>query len=279
MESTGPNPIHCRLRVGVDILRVIRRMLKEWSGVCCKQQRKPNVIQVTDLHFAYPASGFRLHIDRFTIGQGEQVALIGPSGSGKSTLLHLLAGILVPDRGSIVIDGTELTALSETARREFRISRIGLVFQAFELLDYLTVLDNLLLPFRINKAVARPRDAVARASQLADELEIADKLKRFPGQLSQGEKQRVAIGRALITEPALLFADEPTGNLDPATKKHVLHFMLNIASERGVTVLMVTHDHGLLDRFGRVCEISDFYGKTAESTPTGEMLSESTGRP
>ena len=213
------------------------------------------MIEVSQLDFAYDGQGFHLRIDQFSIAAGRRVALIGPSGSGKSTLLHLSAGIILPPTGKVHVDGRDLTQLGRAARNNFRIAKIGLVFQSFELLEYLTVLDNLLLPFRLNRTLHLTAEVQQRAKQLADDLEIADKLARRPRQLSQGERQRVAIGRALIAEPALVLADEPTGNLDPTNKKRVVDLMLDNAAQRGATVVMATHDHGLLDRFETVCEI------------------------
>ncbi len=237
------------------------------------------MIEVSNLDFAYDREGFRLHVDRLSVDTAEQMALTGPSGSGKSTLLHLLSGILVPSAGSVVVNNQELCNLNDAARRAFRIANIGLVFQSFELLEYLTVWDNLLLPFRLNASLRMTGDVPSRANQLAASLEITDKLKRFPDQLSQGEKQRVAIGRALVTAPKLLLADEPTGNLDPANKQRVLDLMLDTATERGVTVMMVTHDHGLLDRFARVSDISEFYADRSEASEPSEASAPMTKQP
>lgn len=213
------------------------------------------MIEVSDLDFAYDAQGFRLQSDRFSVGRAQRVALIGPSGSGKSTLLHLLAGIISPHSGNVKIDGSDLTRMNHNARRSFRLNKIGLVFQSFELLEYLTVSENLLLPFRLSKSLTLSSEVRNRAVELASDLEISDKLNRYPSQLSQGERQRVAIGRAMITDPVLLLADEPTGNLDPSNKRRVLDLMLGNAMQRGVTVVMVTHDHGLLDCFESTYEI------------------------
>lgn len=213
------------------------------------------VIEVSELEFAYAGSDFEILIPDFRVATGSRTALIGPSGSGKSTLLHLLAGVLVPRQGRIVVDGQNLPQLSSSARSHFRITKLGLVFQSFELLEYLSVLDNLLLPFRLDRHLRLTFGVRQRAMQLAEDLEISKKLNRFPAQISQGERQRVAIGRALITEPSLLLADEPTGNLDPGNKQRVLDLMLEVALRRNVTVLMVTHDHGLLDQFEQVYEV------------------------
>ena len=213
------------------------------------------MVEVSQLDFAYPRHEFRLCIDQFCVDAGRQAALIGPSGSGKSTLLSLMAGIILPNRGKVMVDGNDLGQLSPSARSDLRATKIGLVFQSFELLEYLTVLDNLLLPFRLNRALQLTPQVQQRALQLSEELEIAGRLKRYPGQLSQGERQRVAIGRALVTEPALLLADEPTGNLDPNSKRRVLDLLLDGASRQNVAVVMVTHDHGLLDRFATLYEV------------------------
>lgn len=214
------------------------------------------MIEVSDLEFAYPGQQFQLRVEQFSVAAGEQAALIGPSGSGKSTLLHLLAGIALPDKGKVIIGEQDLGNLSRSARSNFRIANVGLVFQAFELLPYLSVLDNLLLPFRLSNKLSLSASIRQRAHELAASLEIEDKLHRFPAQLSQGEQQRVAIGRALIVAPPLLLADEPTGNLDPKNKQRVLDLMLQNASQRGVTVVMVTHDHALLDHFETVYEVA-----------------------
>ena len=214
------------------------------------------MIEVSDLEFAYPGQQFQLRVEKFSVAAGEQVALIGPSGSGKSTLLHLLAGIALPDKGKVIIAEQDLANLRRSARNSFRIANVGLVFQSFELLPYLSALDNLLLPFRLSSQAELSASVRQRARELAGGLEIADKLSRFPNQLSQGEQQRVAIGRALIIEPPLLLADEPTGNLDPKNKQRVLDLMLESASQRGVTVVMVTHDHALLDHFETVYEVA-----------------------
>jgi putative ABC transport system ATP-binding protein len=185
--------------------------------------------------------------------------VIGPSGSGKTTLLHLVAGIATPDAGHIFTAGVEIGALGDAARRELRIRRIGLVFQEFELLEYLSVLDNILLPFRIHPALQLTRSVVQRARALAERVGIADKLSRLAPRLSHGERQRAAVCRALIAEPDLLLADEPTGNLDPTNKTRVLEILLDEAQRRNTTLLTVTHDHDLLGRFQRVIDFRDLF--------------------
>ncbi len=215
------------------------------------------MIRIRDLAFAYPGTGFELRIPELDVRPGERVAVIGPSGSGKTTLLHLVAGIATPDSGRISMAGVEISALGDAARRELRIRRIGLVFQEFELLEYLSVLDNILLPFRIHPALRLTRSVVQRARALAERVGIADKLSRLAPRLSHGERQRAAVCRALIAEPDLLLADEPTGNLDPTNKTRVLEILLDEAKRRNTTLLTVTHDHDLLGRFQRVVDFRD----------------------
>ena len=217
------------------------------------------IIRIEQLGFRYHEGGFALHIDEVTVERGSTVAFVGPSGTGKTTLLHLIAGITLPQRGRIVVGDTEVSALGSAARREFRIRNIGLVFQEFELLEYLSVLDNLLLPYRISPALRLEPKVRDRAVALAGRVGIGDKLRRFAPRLSQGEKQRVAVCRALLPEPRLLLADEPTGNLDPANKGRVLDILFEYARDTGATLVTVTHDHDRLERFDRVIDFSDFH--------------------
>jgi ABC-type lipoprotein export system ATPase subunit len=218
------------------------------------------VIRVRELEFRYPEGEFCLRVPDLEIAQGSQVAFIGPSGCGKTTLLNLIAGITVPRSGQIESSGIEITNLSDGERREFRIKQVGLVFQEFELLDYLNVLDNILLPYRINPSLVMDATVKERAAGLARDFGIADKLRRYPRRLSQGERQRVAVCRAVLTEPSLLLADEPTGNLDPVNTEHVLDIVFGYAKRAGATLLTVTHDHTLLSRFERVIDFKDFQG-------------------
>ena len=216
------------------------------------------IVRIADLHFRYPEGAFVLRVPRLEVATGETVAVIGPSGSGKTTLLHLVAGIVQPEQGRVVTQGVEVSDLDDAARRSFRVRQIGLVFQEFELLEYLDVLDNILLPYRINSSL-RLSDAVReRATGLAERLGIADKLHRLPRRLSQGERQRAAVCRALVTGPELLLADEPTGNLDPRNKQRVLDSLFDCVAETGTTLVAVTHDHDILKRFARVIDAKDF---------------------
>ncbi len=229
------------------------------------------MIEVRDLEFRYGEGEFRLSIPELDVERGSKTACIGPSGSGKTTLLNLIAGIITPQRGRVVTNGVPLTGLNDADRRGFRITNIGLVFQEFELLEYLSVLDNILLPYRINPALRLDPAVRERAASLAQQMGIGDKLRRHPGKLSQGERQRVAVCRAVLPEPALLLTDEPTGNLDPANKGRVLDLILEYAAASGATLLNVTHDHGLLDQFDRVIDIKDFgiVGEVPKSDPVG----------
>jgi putative ABC transport system ATP-binding protein len=157
------------------------------------------MIRIDDLHFSYPDGNFSLDISELSINQGESVAIIGPSGSGKTTLLNLICGVSRPQSGDIQINGRSLHAQSEKEVRQYRLSHIGMVFQSFELLEYLNVFDNILLPYRLDNTIEIETKTVTRAKEIAATFGIEDKLKRYPSQLSQGEKQRVAIMRALIT--------------------------------------------------------------------------------
>ena len=215
------------------------------------------MIELRDLHFRYPGSEFALSLDALTVATGETVAIVGPSGSGKTTLLNLVAGLALPQVGEVRVGGEVLSNQGDRARRSFRINRIGMVFQAFELLEYLNVLDNILLPLRIGAGLKVTREARERARWLADHVGIGGKLRRYPQQLSQGERQRVAVSRALLLRPRLVLADEPTGNLDPSNKGLVLDLLLDYVADNGATLLTVTHDHELLSRFNRVLDISD----------------------
>jgi ABC-type lipoprotein export system ATPase subunit len=216
------------------------------------------MIRIDSLGFTYPGAEFFLRIPELHVAPGEKVAVIGPSGSGKTTLLNLIAGILVPQHGRVDCAGIKVSALGDRERRDFRISKIGFVFQGFELLDYLDVLDNILHPYRITSALRLTSEVRERAAELAQQMDIGDKLHRRVDHLSQGEKQRVAISRALLPSPRLVLADEATGNLDPRNKGHILDLLFQSVEAHGATLLAVTHDHELLPHFDRVVDFSDF---------------------
>jgi putative ABC transport system ATP-binding protein len=215
------------------------------------------VIRLDNLEFQYRGSDFFLRIAALTVESGSRAAVIGPSGSGKTTLLNLISGVSVPSAGRITVDGVEISAMPEPARRRYRIQNIGMVFQEFELLDYLTVLDNILLPYRISPALRLTRDVRQRAEELARGVGIGDKLSRNVDRLSHGERQRVGICRALVTRPPLVLADEPTGSLDPGNKGRVLEILIDYARRSSATFIAVTHDHDLLGHFERVIDFRD----------------------
>ncbi len=218
------------------------------------------MIELREISFRYRDGEFELRIPELRVARGDQVGVIGPSGSGKTTLLHLIAGILLPERGEIEADGVSITGMGDSARRDFRIRRLGLVFQEFALLEHLSVLDNVLLPYRITPSLRLDAEVRRRAHELIERVGLTGQAARLVTRLSQGERQRVAVCRALVTEPVLLLADEPTGNLDPANKFRVLDILRDYAAERDATLLTVTHDHDLLGRFSRVIDFKSFGG-------------------
>ncbi len=183
----------------------------------------------------------------FEINPGEAVAIVGASGSGKSTLLGLLAGLDLPTSGSIFIDGEDITRLDEDARARLRGRSVGFVFQSFQLLPGLTALENVMLPLEIRG----DRDAAVQARDFLERVGLGARVEHYPRQLSGGEQQRVAIARAFASQPRLLFADEPTGNLDAATGHRVIELLFGLRAEQGATLVLVTHDERLAARCDR----------------------------
>jgi len=214
------------------------------------------MIHINERHFSYPDGNFSLDISTLSINKGESIAITGPSGSGKTTLLNLICGINRPQSGDIIINDTSLNTQNEKTLRQYRIAHIGMVFQSFELLEYLNVLDNILLPYRLDKTLHIGKETVERAKEIAGTFGMEDKLKRYPSQLSQGEQQRVAIMRALITGAKLIIADEPTGNLDPKNTDLVAKMLLDFVKKEGATLITVTHDHTFAKRFERVIDFT-----------------------
>jgi putative ABC transport system ATP-binding protein len=194
-----------------------------------------------------------LHPMDLRIDSGRVIAVTGPSGSGKSTLLGLLAGLDAPSTGRILIDGADITAMSEDALARFRGTRIGFVFQFFHLLPSLTALENVRVPLEI----AGAPDAGPRADGLLNEVGLAPRRHHYPSQLSGGEQQRVAIARALANNPPILLADEPTGNLDSGTGHQVIDLLIDVNRRRGTTVVLVTHDAELAQRADRTIALRD----------------------
>jgi len=221
------------------------------------------MIRIENLEFSYPGADFHLQIPAFEVRAGEKVAVIGPSGSGKTTLLNLVAGILLPSSGHVQVNEISVSELNDAERRNFRIAHIGQVFQAFELIDYLNVLDNILHPFRITRSLKLTSQVRLHADSLAKQMGIGDKLARRIDRLSQGEKQRVAICRALLPAPRLILADEATGNLDPRNKAQILELLFQSVEDHEATLLAVTHDHELLPHFDRVIDFHDFREEAA----------------
>ena len=215
------------------------------------------MIEVNNVTFGYKVGGFRIDIPKLGVEAGEKVAVIGPSGRGKTTLLHLLAGVLVPSAGRIAVDGTDVSALSREDRQDYRALRMGMVFQEFELLAYLDVIDNVLLPYRISPVLTLDDEARERAKALVQEVGLDGKQRRYPRHLSQGERQRIAVCRALVTRPAILLGDEPTGNLDPDNRDHIMDTLWRYSDETEAPLVVVTHDHELLGRFDRTIDVRE----------------------
>jgi len=202
-----------------------------------------------------------LHPLDLSIPSGRFVAVVGPSGSGKSTLLGLLAGLDAPSTGQILIDGIEITRLGEDDLARLRGQKIGFVFQFFHLVPSLTAFENVLVPMEI----AKRRDAVARARQLLNEVGLSDRGHHYPSQLSGGEQQRVAIARALANDPPIVLADEPTGNLDSTTGRHVMELLLDVRRARRSTLVLVTHDAELASIADERLVLRD--GRPVETAP------------
>lgn len=189
----------------------------------------------------------------FSVEKGEFIAIIGPSGSGKSTLLHILGGVDVPTSGSVIIDKTDISQLNETALAIFRRRQIGLVYQFYNLIPILTVQENLTLPLLLDGRKANPKIVNSLVSQLG----LEQRLNHLPNQLSGGQQQRVSIGRALINNPALLLADEPTGNLDSENSREIISLLRRFNKEYNQTVIIITHDERIALAADRVIAIED----------------------
>lgn len=195
-----------------------------------------------------------LNIAHFEVQSAEQVALVGSSGGGKTTLLNVISGITAPDRGSVVIDGVEITRLREPARDRFRAQKIGFVFQTFNLLSAFTALENVLLGMSFTgRGVDRKH-----AESLLNEVGLSHRLHHRPGQLSVGEQQRVAVARALANRPSILLADEPTASVDVANQQKLLDLIRGACTEHKVSLLIVTHAPDIAQQFGRIEKLSDF---------------------
>ena len=204
----------------------------------------------------------------FEIPTGSFVAIVGPSGSGKTTLLGLMAGLDLPSRGTIVLDGVDMTQMDEDSRAKLRGEKVGFIFQSFQLIPTLTAQENVQVPLELQGR----RDATARARDLLSRVGLGDRMDHFPTQLSGGEQQRVAIARAFANEPKILFADEPTGNLDGATGAKIVGLLDDLNRESGATVVIVTHDLTLAEHAQRVIRLRDgvvVEDRAGKGTPIG----------
>jgi putative ABC transport system ATP-binding protein len=229
-----------------------------------------DAVALRGLNLALGRGAARVHIlhdINLNIGRGEAVGLLGPSGSGKSTLLMVMTGLERPDSGSVIVAGEDLQKLDEDRLARFRGRHIGIVFQAFHLIPTMTALENVAVPLEL----AGTDDAFARAARELNAVGLGKRLNHYPAQLSGGEQQRVALARALAPNPAILVADEPTGNLDEATGAEILELLFRGHREHGTTLVLVTHDTALAERCDRVVHLHS--GRLAASQPaSGEAL-------
>jgi len=218
-----------------------------------------SALTIQDLAFAYPGDSFRLAVPSLDVAAGSTLALAGASGGGKTTLLRLMTGLLRPERGEVRLGDQNLASMSREELRAFRLKQIGLVFQDFALLDYLTVEENILIPHQFSGATLST--ARTNLPSLLERLQIDGYRHKRVSQLSQGERQRVAIARALAHEPRFLFADEPTASLDPVRTRAVTDLMIEDAKRRNAALVVVTHDHALLPSFDATRRMDDFTGR------------------
>ena len=214
------------------------------------------MIVTKNLFVTLPSQSGAVNIIRgidLSIASGETVGLIGPSGSGKSTLLMVLAGLEPASQGQVIVSGRDYANMDEDALSRFRRSSVGIVFQSFHLVPTMTAVENVALPLEL----AGIASAFEKAEAMLEEVGLAHRLAHYPAQMSGGEQQRTALARALVANPPVLFADEPTGNLDQNTGRQIMDLILRLAEERGTTVLLITHDRALADRCARVETMQD----------------------
>jgi putative ABC transport system ATP-binding protein len=214
------------------------------------------MIETENLTVTLPSRAGDVNILRgidLSIAAGEMVGLIGPSGSGKTTLLMVLAGLEPPTGGSVTVAGSDYGAMNEDDLARFRRTHIGIVFQSFHLVPTMTALENTALPLEL----AGEKDCRARAAAILDEVGLADRYDHYPAQMSGGEQQRVALARAMVADPPVLFADEPTGNLDQATGENIMQLILNLAKNRQSTLFLITHDGALAEKCDRTLTMRD----------------------
>ncbi|MGB1117331.1 MAG: ABC transporter ATP-binding protein [Parvibaculales bacterium] len=214
------------------------------------------MIVTRNLFVTLPSQAGAVNIIRgidLSITSGETVGLIGPSGSGKSTLLMVLAGLEPASDGQVIVSGQDYAQMDEDALSRFRRSNVGIVFQSFHLVPTMTAVENVALPLEL----AGVASAFEKAETMLEEVGLGHRLTHYPAQMSGGEQQRTALARALVANPPVLFADEPTGNLDQNTGRQIMDLILRLAEERGTTVLLITHDRALADRCARVETMQD----------------------
>lgn len=223
-------------------------------------QTKPHIMELRAVGKSYRSEGIEVDVLRnvnLTLSKGESMAILGPSGCGKSTLLNLIGTLDSPTTGRVLLDGVDLQTCSAPEIAHIRNRRIGLVFQAHHLLPQCTVLENVILPTLADPRARPANDVMQRAARLLERVGLANRLRHRPGQLSGGERQRVAVVRALINEPLLLLADEPTGSLDRASAESLAELLAGLNRDEGVTLVVATHSSELARHMARVCEIRD----------------------
>jgi putative ABC transport system ATP-binding protein len=264
LDASGLSADGWRLHAGVTAVAVIKAKAQIARHFSLDTVRI--MLVAHDLTKDYPSGAQRLTVLRdvsFEIPQGAFVSIVGPSGSGKTTLLGLLAGLDSPSRGTVTLDGTDMGRLDEDERAALRGEKVGFVFQSFQLIPTLTAIENVQVPLELRGVVS-----VAQAAQQARELLVrvglGDRLHHFPQQLSGGEQQRVALARAFVNTPRILFADEPTGNLDESTGANIVRLMEELNRESGCTIVLVTHDASLAARTQRTIRLRD--GVVVEDT-------------
>jgi len=225
-----------------------------------------SIVRLADVNLKLASLAGEVNILRgidLSVARGEAVGVVGPSGSGKSTMMMVTAGLERPSAGQVTVAGRVLSEMDEDALALFRRSNVGIVFQAFHLIPTMTALENVAIPLEL----ARRTDAFPRAAELLRAVGLGQRLHHYPGQLSGGEQQRVALARAFAPEPALLLADEPTGNLDGATGRAVIELLFDLHDRSGTTLILITHDPAVAGRCDRVVRIED--GRIVSDQPTG----------
>jgi len=223
------------------------------------------ILKITGLEKIYASGDKQLTVLQdisFVVEKGQTFSIVGPSGSGKTTLLGLCAGLDAPNKGSVVLCGHDLNNLNEDQRAQLRNKEVGFIFQNFQLLPTLTALENVSVPLELQGA----KDAVQKSRELLAKVGLADRLHHYPSQLSGGEQQRVALARAFANAPSILFADEPTGNLDAETGEKVIQLLLDLNKENGTTLVIITHDLELANRTQQILTLKG--GKIITNQPT-----------